>query len=77
MPRINNQEYWAVGLRKGVSKLAKGWTVEEARGNVRLVIRVPDTPKQSVVLPFAWNELAADDAYIRVRNIFVTMREEG
>ena len=53
MPKITNLAIWAVSLRKSVSKLSKGWTVEEARGNVRLVIRIPEQPKQSVVLPFS------------------------
>jgi len=77
MPKINNQEYWAISLRKSVSKLSKGWTVEEARGSVRLVLRVPNTPKQSVVLPFAWNEDSAGDAYTRIRNIYSLIKKDG
>ena len=77
MPKVTNSAIWAVSLRKSVSKLSKGWTVEEARGNVRLVIRIPEQPKQSVVLPFSWSELQADDSYIRIRNIYLLiMRTE-
>ncbi len=77
MPKVTNSAIWAVSLRKSVSKLSKGWTVEEARGNVRLVIRIPEQPKQSVVLPFSWNELQADDAYIRIRNIYFLVAKDG
>ena len=77
MPKVTNSAIWAVSLRKSVSKLSKGWTVEEARGNVRLVIRIPEQPKQSVVLRFSWNELQADDAYIRIRNIYLLVAKDG
>ncbi len=77
MPKVTNSAIWAVSLRKSVSKLSKGWTVEDARGNVRLVIRIPEQPKQSVVLPLSWNELQADDAYIRIRNIYSLVAKDG
>ena len=77
MPKVSNSAIWAVSLRKSVGKLSKGWTVEEARRNVRLVIRIPEQPKQSVVLPFGWNELQADDAYIRIRNIYSLVAGNG
>ena len=77
MPKVTNSAIWAVSLRKSVGKLSKGWTVEDARGNVRLVIRIPEQPKQSVVLPFSWNELQADDAYIRIRNIYSLVAKDG
>ncbi len=46
------------------------------KGNIQLRYRRPDQNSQGRTLPFKWNELHADDAYIRIRNIY-KLRLEG
>ena len=77
MPEVVHSDAWATSLRQQVRGLARGWTVEEARGRVRLKVRCDSTPSQSVTLPFAWSANDAGDAYVRVRNVFKLVASEG
>ena len=72
MPRVTHGEGWELGLRAAVrTSTAKGWAVRDDRGIVRLLIRIPGKPPQSVGLPFDWarNQVGAITA--RVRNMYV------
>ena len=76
MPRVTHGEGWELGLRAAVrTSTAKGWAVRDDRGIVRLLIRIPGQPPQSVGLPFDWarNQVGAITA--RVRNIYVLTLE--
>jgi len=71
MPAIRRQESWSEALRTSVrSSTAKGWNVYEFRGQVRLELRQPDQPKQTVILPFDWAKASVGDVLTRVRNIY-------
>ena len=70
MPAIRRQESWSEALRTSVrSSTAKGWNVYEFRGQVRLELRYPGQPKQTVFLPFDWAKASVGDVLTRVRNI--------
>jgi integrase len=75
MPEVVHSEVWAVSLRQQVRELCRGWTVEEARGKVRLKVRSEGRPVESVTLPFAWVKGEAGDAYTRVRNVLALTQE--
>lgn len=79
MPAVRRTEDWDKTLRGQVKGLAAGWSVKEDRGRVRLKIRTPDQPEQSVTLQRAWPKDfdAAGDAYVRIRNIYKLMASEG
>jgi len=76
MPHVTHGEGWELGLRAAVrTSTTKGWAIRDDRGIVRLLIRMPGHPPQSVGLPFDWarNQVVAITA--RVRNIYVLTLE--
>ena len=76
MPAIRRQESWSEALRTSVrSSTAKGWNVYEFRGQVRLELRYPGQPKQTVFLPFDWAKASVGDVLTRVRNIYPLVAE--
>lgn len=75
MPEVIHSDAWATSLRQQTRALARGWTVEEARGRVRLKVRPDGKPGESLTLPFAWSAVAAGDAYVRVRNLYALVQE--
>ena len=77
MPEVVHSDAWATSLRQQTRGLVRGWTVEEARGKVRLKVRADGQPSESITLPFAWSASAAGDAYVRIRNIFKLVSAEG
>jgi hypothetical protein len=63
---------WQSALRLTVrNSTATGWTLREQRGIVRLEVRQPGHPRQSVQLPFAWSRNDVGAIVARVRNIYV------
>ncbi len=77
MPEVVHSDAWAASLRQQTRAIARGWTVEEARGKVRLKVRPEGMASESLTLPFAWSAAAAGDAYVRIRNIYALMASEG
>jgi integrase len=79
MPAVVRAEDWEKTLRGQVKALATGWSVKEDRGRIRLKIRQPGLPEQSVTLQKPWPKDfdGAGDAYIRIRNIYKLMAAEG
>lgn len=77
MPEVVHSDAWAASLRQQTRAIARGWTVEEARGKVRLKVRPEGMAGESLMLPFAWSAAAAGDAYVRIRNIYALMASEG
>jgi integrase len=72
LPRISRDHAWETSLRDAVrTSTAKGWSVREQRGGVRLLIRKPGGSMESVVLPFEWSKLQVGAILARVRNIYV------
>jgi integrase len=77
MPTIRHEDPWAIGFRNSVrTSTAEGWSVREYRGGMRLQVRTPGKPMQTVVLPFDWAKRSVGDALVRVRNIY-GLTEEG
>ena len=77
VPEVVHSDAWAASLRQQTRAIARGWTVEEARGKVRLKVRPEGMPSESLMLPFAWSAAAAGDAYVRIRNIYALMASDG
>ena len=75
MPEVVHSDAWATSLRQQTRGLARGWTVEEARGKVRLKVRPDGQPSESISLPFAWAAASAGDAYVRIRNLYALVQE--
>jgi len=75
VPEVVHSDAWAASLRQQTRGLARGWTVEEARGKVRLKVRPDGKPSQSLTLPFPWSAVAAGDAYVRIRNLYALVQE--
>ena len=75
MPEVVHSDAWAASLRQQTRGLARGWTVEEARGKVRLKVRPDGQPSESISLPFAWAAASAGDAYVRIRNLYALVQE--
>lgn len=72
MPQIRRRQAWEMALRTGArSSTAKGWSLREERGQVRLEMRQPDRPRASVLLPFQWSRQDVGAILARVRNIYV------
>ena len=68
---------WESDLRSRVKRLGPKThlNVVPRKGNFLLRYRPPSGASSSRVLPFKWNEHEADDAYIRIRNIYKLMLE--
>ena len=75
MPKVVREQDWERTLRGQVRELSTGWSVKEDRGRVRINIRRPGQPEQSVTLPFAWAKSDSGDAYIRIRNVYALTQE--
>jgi integrase len=75
VPEVVHSDAWATSLRQQTRGLARGWTVEEARGKVRLKVRPDGQPSESISLPFAWAAASAGDAYVRIRNLYALVQE--
>ncbi len=70
MPRINNASDWEKGLRASVrASTAKGWSVREDKGKVRLEVRT-ERLKSSATLPFDWSRSNVGDVVTRARNVY-------
>ena len=79
MPAVRRVQDWEKTLRGQVKGLAAGWSAKEDRGRVRIKIRIPGQPEQSVTLQRPWPKDfdSAGDAYVRIRNIYKLMASEG
>ena len=76
MPVVRFDESWVPGFRSAVrTSTAEGWSVRETRGAMRLQVRRPGEPMQTVALPFDWARRSTGDALVRIRNIYVLMEE--
>lgn len=76
MPTVRFEETWVPGFRAAVrSSTAEGWSVRENRGAMRLQVRLPDQPMQTVVLPFDWSSRYAGDALVRIRNLYTLVQQ--
>ncbi len=75
MPEVKRQEPWEVLFREEVSGIARGWTVREDYGKVRLTVRSRGQAPESLTLPFPWAKASLGDAYTRLRNIYVYWSE--
>ena len=71
MPAVKRTQAWEVLFRDEVSAIARGWSVREHRDKIKLVVRRPGHPMESVTLPFPWAKASTGDAYVRLRNIYV------
>jgi integrase len=69
---VSRAENWELALRVGVrSSTAKGWTLREQDGSARLEFRPAGSCRQTVALPFRWNQEQVGPILARVRNIYV------
>jgi len=75
MPAVVRAEPWEVVLRQQVRELARGWSVKEHRGRIRLRVRHEGRPEEAVTLEFAWASNAAGDAYTRIRNVLALVQQ--
>jgi len=75
MPKVKRLQAWEALFRDEVSGISSGWNVREDYGKVRLVVRIPGAPMESVTLPFTWEKASMGDAYTRLRNIYVHWSE--
>ncbi len=75
MPKVRRLLAWEALFREEVSGISAGWNVREDYGKVRLVVRIPGAPMESVTLPFPWEKASMGDAYTRLRNIYVLWSE--
>ena len=67
---------WEEGLRKQVKRVGVNAGLSISRhhsGNILLRYRNPKGKPINKAIPFKWNELEADDAYVRIRNIHKLM----
>ena len=54
MPQSNN---WVKTLRRAIKEsIGSGWTVENDRGNMRLIYGTKTTGRKSINLPYLWEE---------------------
>ena len=54
MPQSNN---WVKTLRRTIKEsIGSGWTVENDRGNMRLIYGTKTTGRKSINLPYLWEE---------------------
>jgi len=79
VPRVTRSAAWESSLRDAVrSSTARGWSVREQRGGVRLLIRHQGGRMESVVLPFPWSRMEVGPILARVRNIYLlTLQGNG
>ena len=71
MPKKKRKARWEETLREDVRSLARGWSVQEDKGKIRLKLRyVPNQKDQSITLPFAWAENLRKAATTRINNIY-------
>ncbi|QPN70025.1 site-specific integrase [Synechococcus sp. CBW1108] len=75
MPRVRNQEPWAIAFREHVRELCEGWTVRESPKSGRVMLKVRGEAEQAITLPFAWAKSESGDAYIRIRNVYALTQE--
>ena len=75
MPVVIHRQDWETTFRGQVRKLASGWNVVKFRGRIRLKVRPPGQPEQSVILPFQWDANSTGDAYVRIRNLYKLVSE--
>lgn len=75
MPVVKRAQSWELLFREESAALASSWTVREHRGKVKLVVRAPGGPMETVTLPFPWEKSSMGDAYTRLRNIYVHWSE--
>jgi integrase len=69
MPATARSKSWEIGFR-GAAKVAKGWTVSEHRGRIRLQVRHPGQPAQGVVLPLEWSPASVNPALQLIGRIY-------
>jgi len=79
VPRVRRGENWEIALRVGVrSSTGRGWSLREQDGITRLEKRVTGTPRETVALPFRWEQQAVGAILARVRNIYLlTLQGHG
>ena len=71
MPKKTRSQSWEETLKEDVRSLARGWSVGEDKGKIRLKWRyVPNQKNQSVMLPFAWAKNLRKAATTRINNIY-------
>ena len=71
MPKKTRNQSWEETLKEDVRSLARGWSVGEDKGKIRLKWRyVPNQKNQSVMLPFAWAKNLRKAATTRINNIY-------
>ena len=71
MPKKKRKARWEETLKEDVRSLARGWSVQEDKGKIRLKLRyVPNQKDQSITLPFAWAENLRKAATTRINNIY-------
>ena len=76
MPQVTRLEGWEAALRTAVkSSTARGWSVREQRGGIRLEVRTPGQARASILLPFPWTKQEVGAVLARVRNIYVLTLE--
>jgi hypothetical protein len=76
VPQVTHSESWEGALRTAVkSSTARGWSVREQRGGIRLEVRPPGESRASVLLPFTWSKQEVGAVLARVRNIYVLTLE--
>ena len=76
MPQVTRLEGWEAALRTAVkSSTARGWSVREQRGGIRLEVRTPGQARASILLPFPWTKKEVGAVLARVRNIYVLTLE--
>ena len=71
MPKKKRKARWEETLKEDVRSLARGWSVQEDKGKIRLKLRyVPNQKDQSITLPFAWAENLRKAATTRINHIY-------
>ena len=71
MPKKKRKARWEETLKEDVRSLARGWSVQEDKGKIRLKLRyVPNQKDQTITLPFAWAENLRKAATTRINNIY-------
>jgi len=71
LPKKKRKARWEETLKEDVRSLARGWSVQEDKGKIRLKLRyVPNQKDQSITLPFAWAENLRKAATTRINHIY-------
>ena len=71
MPKKTRNQGWEETLKEDVRSLARGWSIQEDKGKMRLKWRyVPNQKDQTVMLPFKWAESFRKAATRRIDNIY-------